>query len=222
MAQYLLATLVDWARRRGGDRLLRQRESLTTDGTAVLLLNNDGNIVIQSCKLGGLDQIINSDFTIEANALTFDPVPAADVPAVIVYDNSKYTNNEIQSFVSDAAKDINARLKLNLVVDPSGVAVTDANAKFVTADNVMVDDVENLIALKAGLLIREDITNNAASDAISIKDGDTSIDTSKTAAGNETRLKALRTEFTEAFRIAVINHTRGVASDGLHNVGEVV
>ncbi len=96
--------------------------------------------------------------------------------------------------------------------------IRDSTDLIITATNVMEEDIENLIVLRAAITLREDIAAGAAGDAILIKDGDTTIDTSKTAAGNENRLKAMKSEFNDAFNIVVINRTQGVGSDGLEIV----
>jgi hypothetical protein len=213
--EYELNELIGWARRSGGDRLTRQRDSLTTDGTADLVLSNDGYIVVNVVKLAGED-LTTADYTLDGNVITFDPVPPDQTSVIVGYQNATYSDTEVLGFLLDAARDVKADLSLKAQIAPSGYRVIDPDAKLITAPNEMNQDVERLIAMRAGINIRTDVANGAGGDAIMIKDGDTTIDTAATAKANESVLKRMNAEYDEKVRKALANRLTGTASTDVY------
>lgn len=209
---YSLAGLIDWARREGGDRIVRTTDNLTSDGTSVMTLNNTGAITVFSVRAAGI-LVDSDDYTVEENLIVFDTALPDGTSVTVVYGQSVYTNIEILEFVVDAAKTVKSELVLGYdvihVLDSLDADVSDLTG-IVYATDKMDQTIEKLIALKAGIKIRTDLANTAAGDAIMVRDGDTTIDTAKTAQGNETVLKRMIEGYAAHLRTAIVNRTVGV------------
>lgn len=151
--------------------------------------------------------------------ITFNPQPADGVNMFITYDVSIYASGEITYFLQDAAVNVVSDLGLpwyvdrnaNLIVQPSGV--TDPFDSMYDPNGVFDEDVEKLIVFRTAIQMYEDKSSGAADDAIKIRDGDTSIDTSTTANSSQTFLKRLDQQYSEALLRVRLRRFRGAVTD---------
>ena len=198
-----LKKLTDWCRRASGDRAKRNRETQIADGTADIVLGNDGGISIASVTVDGTPAS-SSDYTLSGNVITFNTVPTEAANVVIVYTVTRYTDAEVQQFLADAADAVGAdihmlwsinKISYKLTVDPT------ISPKVFTKDKSDLDPrVRELIVYKASVDMYGDKANQAADRAITVKDGDTMIDTNKTAGASEKALKRLTDRYTHALK----------------------
>lgn len=215
---YDLANLVDWARRTGSDTLVRTRDTLITDGTTDVAMSSTGNIEIASVKVGGVLQDPTL-YNVEVSTIVFAVAPAIGMNVIALYDTSTYTDAQILHYVIDSTSYVISKLALwgwqFNTIDPLHPLINDPYGREGCGDipetNVMQHALEALIALGAGIQIRKDMAGTAGRDAILIKDGDTTIDTSKTANASEKVLMRMQKEYDNLMNVTIANRVRGVA-----------
>ena len=201
MATYDLATLVSRVRRYGGDRVHTAREAFIMDTTSTVTLSNEGSLTITSVTADGV-VVDTANYSMVDNVMVFSPAQDESTNIVVIYTYSRYTDDESQEFLDDAAEEVQSDLGKEWTVDSVTHLITDdASELFRLSSGTRADTgIIKLIVLKAALLLREDLANTAADDAILIKDGETTIDTSK-GAGGQSRILALRQDqYTAALR----------------------
>jgi hypothetical protein len=217
MAIFYLNTLLDWARRTANDRLLRNRDVLVSDGTGQVVLTNDGNVQLTSVSVGGTPAS-PADYSQDVNVLTFNTPPTAGVSIIVVYNRSQYLDTEVNEYLVDAVNSVMADIGLSqwqtndadptnpLLNYPDPIATPTP-----TQSNYLDPTITKLLILKAALTLKQDKGDQNSDDAILIKDGDTTIDTSKTAAASERSIMRLQNEYDKFWRIAVANRQTGIA-----------
>ncbi len=108
----------------------------------------------------------------------------------LVYFRSQFSDDDIKNYLLDAARSVGADLTTRWTVSSVDYTVTDIHGEFWDVENqIWKSPVEELIMYRTALAISQERVNSAAVDAIKIKDGDTSIDTSATARAGEESLK---------------------------------
>jgi hypothetical protein len=211
---YDLSNLVSWARRTGADTLTRTRDTLITDGTTDVTMSSTGNIEIVSVRVGGVTQD-PSTYDVEVSTIVFNDAPASGLNVIVLYDTSTYTDAQVLEYVSDSLHYVVSKLALFgwqfNTTDPLHPLANDPHDHDIPQTNVMQQALEALIALGAGIQIRKDMAGTAGRDAILIKDGDTTIDTSKTANASEKVLKRMQAEYDNLMNVTIANRTRGKA-----------
>lgn len=221
---FSLNALLPWSRRIGADRLLRQRDVLVTDGTSDLILTSGNNVQVQSLSIDGSFVLQNGGatnspaytVTQDVTTLTLDPIPVAGLQAICVYFSSNYADSDILSYIVDSTNGLIADFglrnwQMNLG-DPTNPQVNDpCDAPWgIPVAEQMDMPLQKLIAIRSALSMLSDNANQNANDAILIKDGDTTIDTSKTSAGSERAVKRMQADYDTAFRLVVANRASGV------------
>lgn len=182
MATYDLTTLTEVVRRLGNDMVKTYREPSVSDGSGSLTLNNDGDITLTSVTVDG-DVQDSGDYSLSSNVVVFDFAPTANAAIVVLYTRSQYTDTEIENFVLDAARMVQGDLDTTWLLDRDAKTINDVNSEFyVTARSDWRAEIEQLLYMRSAMVVRESLTQQAADDAILIRDGDTIIDTSKAAA----------------------------------------
>lgn len=214
---YNLNTLIDWVRRAASDRLIRNRETFTGDGTNQVVLSNDGNVVVTALTVNG----VAATYTQDVNVLTITPTPASGANIVCVYNRSIYTDTDVNNFIVDGTKGVVADLSLHFwqfnTTDPTNpqVAFPDAPPPGEVSDapekDFMDPQIERLIVLRTAIQVRRDVANTNADDSILIKDGDTTIDTSRTSKSTLTVVQELQKEYDVLKRQAIANRSGGIA-----------
>jgi hypothetical protein len=213
---YDLNDLVAWTRRHGGDTVQSTNERATSDGTRRVLINNEGNIAVDRFDLQFVTLEEGTDYEVEGNiiTLTADPVEGDDI--FILYRVSRYTDREILDFLVDASRGVKADMKFTYSVDEASATIEDTESEMFDGNEEGVSkpyaEIEQLIVYRAGALLYAHKTNQAADDAILIRDGDTTIDTSKTAASTDKALTRLGSMYTAAVLRARSEGFMGTAS----------
>lgn len=224
---YALTQLLPWVRRAGSDRLVRFRDVLTTDGSDTVLLQNDGNVIITSITLGGT-LLTPSQYTQDVNVITFNSTPPTQTSVVAVYQRSNYTDVDTLAFIVDGVKNVISDVGLHFwqfdESDPTNPQVAFPAAPiFVPSSSGlsvgvlpyekdwMDEQIERLVAIKSSILVRRDLNNQNADAAIMIKDGDTTIDTSRTAGATYRVIVDMETEYERLKRQVIANRATGLA-----------
>ena len=209
-----LKQLTDWARRASGDRARRVRETQVGTGSADIVLGNDGGIVVESVAVDS-QAVASNGYQLSGNVITFGTAPPEASEIIIAYLVTKYTDAEIQQFIADAADAVGAdthvawsinKVTCLLTVDPT------LSPKAFTADHLGLDPrIRELIVYKVSVDMYADKANQAADRAITVKDGDTMIDTSKTSGASERALKRLQDRYGNALGVFRAESFKGQA-----------
>lgn len=180
-----LTELAEWARRTASDRPASFNELLTGNGGVSYTINNDGDIALTSVTIDN-DPVDIDTITVSGSQITFD-TPASDGANIEVnYTRQQYSEEELLDVICDAAREVGVDLEINWLVNVAGRRITNINeAEFIAPDGsttlTLNPLITRLIVLKVDLVISTDKSNRATDDAILIKDGDTTIDTSRGA-----------------------------------------
>jgi len=181
-----LKSLVSWARRAGGDLRRQERDFLTADGTRVATLNNEGDLELISLEIDGVEATVG--FALNQGLLIFDNehIPPEGSELSVVYEYSTLTDDAVLELLVDSARIVQSDLALR-----DWVVQDDGAIECVTIN----EDIQKLIVFRAAVAIAESKSNTAADDAIKIRDGDTSIDTSTTGDHAAKRTKRLQEQY---------------------------
>ena len=184
-----------------------------------MVLGNDGGILVQSVTIDGT---ANNSYRLSGNVLTFDTAPADASTIIITYSVTKYTDLEVQQFVADAADAVGADTHIMWTVNKSAYRLTvdpSVSPVAMTKDKTDLDQrIRELIVYKASVDLYGDKANTAADRAITVKDGDTTIDTSKTAGASEKALKRLQDRYTHALKVFRSESFKGQAGEVFQEV----
>jgi hypothetical protein len=213
MMDFDLSTLVSWARRAGGDRVQRTRETISSDGTATFTLGNDGFITLARIRVDG-DEVDLSSATLQENDVTLGTAPVDGAQIDVIYGLARYSDAEVIEFLCDAAGSVASDLHFEWTVSLQDAKIVDLPE---VAFNAAKDDldlgIQRLIVLQAALALASDKGNQAADDAIVVRDNKTLIDTSKASASSETSLKRFQKNYDTALLAYRRDHFKP-ASDG--------
>jgi len=175
-----LTSLVDWTRRSCGDRPVSVREQIVSDGTAVITLSNDGTITLAAVSIDGTIVDITT-LVVSGSIVTFpNPLTAASV-VTVTYTYTTYSDDDLQEFITDAANSVQGDLPANWEVADNTITTQDVPLMNCEQSSLKML-VQRLLIAKAALNVSSDKADTAGDDAITVKDGDTTIDTSKTSA----------------------------------------
>lgn len=206
MLDYDLANLIAWTRNACGDRQKATREELVGTGGPRLALANSGGVTLGTVTVDG-DAVSPGDVSVEDGDLVFaaGSEPPIDADVVAAYGLTRYTDDDLKSFLVDAALGVSADLPVRYAVQP-GTGHVQADDALAEPGGTDLDvTLQQLIVYKAALDVFADKANQAADDAIMIRDGDTTIDTSKTSTNSEAAMKRL----TERYRTALLRAKHG-------------
>lgn len=209
MAEYDLSTILAWVRRAGGDMLRRGTEDQVGDGTRRLVLDTEGHIEVISIEVDGTVKA-GSTYTLDGNIITWasGESPAEGAEIFVVYQQATYADNELLGFLVDAAKAIASDLFLDWVVDGDTFKIVDEGGQFVT-DGQADATIEKLLVYKVAINVYDAKASRAADDAIMIRDGSTTIDTSKAARSSEKQVEKLEKKYQFYLREAQVNRFQG-------------
>lgn len=203
-----LSILIPWTRNACGDRPRATRESLVGTGEATLTLSNTGGITLGRVTVDG-EEVEAGSVTVDGNVLTFAAPPDIDADVTVNYGLTRYTDADLRDFLSDAAATVAADLPATLAAsrDTGRVEVPE---QFLDAAGATLDvQIQKLLVYRAALDVFADKANQAADDAITIRDGDTTIDTSKSAQSSEAAMRRLTAKYDDALRRAKLGRLRG-------------
>lgn len=200
---YDLSLQIGWSRRAGGDQFQNTSETIAADGTPRITLNADGAINITSVEVNFV-VISPSDYTSEDNTITFtNNIPVEGDDVLVRYASARYTDAQTLDFLKDAARGVRADMKYHWQVNENTAIVSDP--KYELHDpmtDLIYGEIEQLIIYRAAVCIYADKSNAAAEGAILIKNGDTTIETGKTAAATEKALTRLLGLYKDAVKKA--------------------
>jgi len=189
---FQFSSILDWTRRAIGDTAQRVRETQVSDGTDTIVLNNTGTITLLSISV---DQVaVDTDqVTQDVNVLVFAEALTNGATVVVTYTQTTYSDDEVQAFLADAAREVGGDLDLDWEVDDNNEWIYEIPDDWADGRDELVADVRGLLVLKTALVVADSKGARAADEAILIKDGDTTIDTSK-AAGAQDRATQRRSK----------------------------
>jgi len=215
---YNLNKLIAWARRAAGDRAQRTREIFAGDGETVeFTLGNEGGILIGSISADGQVVRTGSDYAICDNVLTFQVAPDDASRIVVIYSFTRYTDEEILEFLVDAATIVGGDIHVAWTITRSGVLnnVPDDLAVGTDLDHA----VQKLIVYAAADVILTDKSNTAADEAIMVRDGSTTIDTSRASGASGKSLDRSSQRYKEAL---VLYRSRKFRGQSMNNQQRVI
>lgn len=194
MTTYDMTEMIGWARRVAGDQVGSEFEEIEAEGQSVFTISSDGFTEVTAVTVDSV-ALSAGDYTASGIDVNIITPPAVGAVVRVTYDAAAFTDGQIGSFLSDAANEVIADLHLHAYVDETDFV--DENDTLVT-DGRLHPQIARLIALKAAINARGDLTNTAADDAITVRDGDTSIDLSKGAWSGEKVMARLQMQYKEA------------------------
>lgn len=201
---YDLFNLVGWVRRMARDEVVSGREVFRATDDGEIQLSATGMIQIRSVTADGV-AVAAADRPLVGRTLVFTSL-VTDSRIVVVYNSASYTDLAILARIVDAARAVGADLRLNWVVNESTSVIEGipAGATIVANSATVLEPlIETLIVHRAALDIYVDKGNRAADDAILVRDGDTTIDTSKAAASSHRTIERMQQGY-DRFRVEVI------------------
>jgi hypothetical protein len=207
-----------FVRRLARDSVTRAREEFISAGTGQFTLNANGDIKIVSITSDGTPIDPETAASLQVNTLILDPNDVPDQSIVVVtYDNSAYTNAEIEAFLADAASIVGADLGIMwLVIEEDGswriTSIPDSEIDTVGSTQVLNATIVKLIALRGGIGTYQDKANRRADQAIMVRDGTTTIDTSKAASTGTRTLFNMETDYQVALKYALSRRFKGHSS----------
>jgi hypothetical protein len=190
--EYPLVGLIDWTRRQGGDMPTVQTSTGASDGTPRYTINDEGTITITKVEVAYTILPTNQwVFDSDTNILTFTVTPDEGDEIVVPYSVTRYSDTDILAFLINATYGVGGDLNFDWDVDLTNPAAPQV----IDNQNVLVGRTlqrfKQLIVYRAGADLNAAKANEAADDAIKIRDDDTSIDTSVTAAANQRAIARL-------------------------------
>lgn len=206
---YPLNRLLEWTRRASGDRARKVRDTFVTTGESAFVLTNDGGITLMSSSADGEAVDINT-LTLDGNTVTFATAPADGSDLAIAYAVTKYTDAELLDFLADAAVAVASDIHADWSVVRTSYKIMNVVAPyFDLAINDLAFNAQACLVYKAAVDIFGDRTNQAAGKAILVKNGDTTVDTSKTAVSGEKAMVRLQKRYDDAVKQYKIDLFRG-------------
>ena len=191
----------------------RTRDEITADGTSQVTLSNEGAISLISVAMDGVEMDL-TDITVQDNVLNFPVPPDEGSDLIVQYAYTRYSSDQILQFLADAAITIQGDVNINWQIDRAGGRLTIADADLLTAPGTdLLAIFQKLLVYRASLDMVADKANQAADDAILIREGDTTMDTSKTAGSTENAVKRLQDRYQQALTEARKNRFRGQVMD---------
>ena len=160
-----------------------------------------------------------TDFTLVGDSILFTDDPITSSKIVAIYDLSTWNDDTLMEFIVDSVKVVASDLAVRWIFDPTGFTISDldANKPIIFTDpkqpTVADDTIQKLIVYRAAISMIEEKVDAAADDAILIKDGDTTIDTSKTFAGGQSRLDRITEQYDKNLKVARMNRFTGCAAN---------
>ena len=140
------------------------------------------------------------------------PDDSADVE--VFYNLTRFTDAEIIEFLTDAAMAVGGDLGVQW--DVQGSIIDSMPLKVCNADKVTLQTrVQTGIVYRAAVDIYGDKANQAADKAILVKDGDTTIDTSKTSTSSEKAMERIQARYNTHLR-----YLRSVLQQGTTDAGD--
>lgn len=216
-----LNTALTWARRTSSDEPVSSTETLTGNGGTSYQLNNDGDITLLSVVVDS-DNVDLSQVSVVGSEVVFTSNQVSGATIVVTYSRSQYSNNQMLGFLADAALEVGADVPIQWAISQSTFIISsipDAEIDSVTGE--LKNDIQRLIVLMVDLKTREDKANSAGDDAIMIKDGDTSIDTSRGSAAQQKNVAAKRKVYDQKLSDARKRRFTGRSMDMTSNIGPV-
>jgi len=212
MGTYELSGLVARTRRDAGDMLRRQEETIVASGSRRVPLGAQYHVVLVDVEVDDAPPPSGMTVTLSGTTLVFDPVLEEGSEVLVTYDAARFTDPEVIEFLADASRTVASDIVGPWSTDSEEATITDLTNTYVRADDTIVDTLAKLLSLKAAIQIVSSKANSAADDAILIRDGDTTIDTSKGAGAIDKRLTALSRDYGDAWRRALANRFTGHAT----------
>lgn len=213
-----LSELIGRARRLGGDRVVDEIEELESEGSSSIIIAAEGFVNVTSISVDGQQLVENIDYQADGVNVTFTPTtPNVNSPLVvgsqivINYESAVYTDEEIVFFLEDSASDVAGDLSIFWEID-NGELNDVRNILFEHPSGNVRHTILSLLCHRAGLNIRNDINNNAADDAITVRDGATSIDLSKGAQSGERVLSRTQRDYLIRLNRVLTNRFRGLGA----------
>lgn len=209
---YDLNKLLAWTRRAAGDRAQRTREQFTGDGLEVeYTLSNEGGITIASLTVEGVEQNLSTDYTMDGNVLAFKTAPADTDRIVVVYAYTRYTNAEVVEFLSDAALTVGGDVGIAWTISTNTPGKIIDVPDTLAAGTDLDQGLKKLLVLAAADAVVSDKSNTAADEAIMVRDGSTTIDTSKASGASEKAIERIGERYKDALMEYRARKFRGVA-----------
>jgi len=192
-----LTALIDRVRRASSDWPRFTTDMLVGTGDATLALNNAGGITLISVQVDGENVPLGS-VSFSDNTLTFSDPPQDSANVVVNYSLTRFTDDQIKNFIADAAIAVGGDLGLQWTVDVDTLVIDEIPLKVCNEDQKTLQyRVQTAIVYRAAVDIVGDKVNQAADKAILVKDGDTTIDTSKMAHSGERAMGRVQARYDE-------------------------
>jgi hypothetical protein len=190
--EYDLAQLVAWTRRNGGDVVTKENEQTVSDGTRRFRLQNDGYINVTEIDLDA-EALPASEYTANGAVVTFASDMIEGTVIDTFYDHARFSDEEILACLVDAAMVVASDVKQSWRVDPVTMKIVDdaGNPSFFDDRDRPDVTLPKLIVFRAAVSVYLLKAFQAADDAIMIKDGDTTINTSLAAKSTDTATRRL-------------------------------
>jgi hypothetical protein len=194
---YDLSQLVGWARRTGGDVITSTSESITSDGTRRIRLQSDGFVLVTAVDADA-DPLPPDAWDAAGNQVTLTTAPIEGTTFDVTYNSATFSDPEILDYLIDAAMTLKGDVKQSWGINAANHTIVDdsTNPSFFPPDHP--DDpafadpsLLKLIVFRAAVGIYTQKNAKAADDAIMIKDGDTTINTSLAARATDSVLKRM-------------------------------
>jgi hypothetical protein len=206
-----MGTLVERVRNLGSDRPQMQRDALVSLGGPEITLRRRGFITLDTVTVDGTDVPVNT-CTLQLNVLILPDDPGEDADVVVVYSVARYTDAEVKSFLCDAAIDVSDDVGVSWDINRTTAHLNIEDDRALTEDGLeMTVDLQRLLSLKAAVRLRSDRANSTADSAIMVKDGDTTIDTSKASGSAEGVVGRLAREYSAALKSTKHRRFSGVS-----------
>ena len=208
-------SLLAWVRRAGSDLPSQYTQTTTSDGSTIVVIDNDGSITIQNVIVQGVTLATNA-YALNGVILTLTAAPSVGDSVLVVYTRTKFSNDDLINYLVDSSRFVGADINTHWTISPTDFTIIDTQTppEFWNEDLSLWDsNIEALIVYKSAMLLSQERVNSAAADAIKIKDGDTSIDTSATAKAGETAFKRNKELYDENLKVVRSNRFLGQAQN---------
>ena len=199
----------------------QQTSTGASDGTLRYTINDEGTITITKVELAyTILPTAQWTFDTDTNIITFTVMPDEGDEIVVPYSVTRYSDTDILNFLTDAVYGVGGDLNFDWDVDLTNPAAPQV----IDNQNVLVGRTlqrfKQLIVYRAGADLNAAKSNEAADDAIKIRDDDTSIDTSVTASANQKAVARLADLYMKTLTIARSEGFMGTAkSTGFEGEG---
>ena len=186
MATLDLSTLVEWARRSGGDALALGSDSFTGDGTTnSFTLSVITNVTVTSVTVDG----VPASPTVANGTVTFASAPVDGAEIVVAYTHSAHTDAEMLDWLDDAARSVAGDLNADWTLAAHVLS---------SAADTFTFELQSLIVLRSSVTMAQHRAAATAGAGVMIQDGDTKLDLSRTADQLSKRIAALYAQYKDA------------------------